>query len=143
MKFLAKLKICNWSLLIASVMMLASSIQLEATRSRSALFVGIHVFIGLIFCVLVLSHVYLHFKVSNWFLKFNKLKKTVTRILWYIFLLTIILGLATLIHWLITDNHSPLGGIHGKFGLLMFAVAIVHIVKRLYFFKNNRANKLP
>ena len=102
MKFLAKLKICNWSLLIASVMMLASSIQLEATRSRSALFVGIHVFIGLIFCVLVLSHVYLHFKVSNWFLKFNKLKKTVTRILWYIFLLTIILGLATLIHWLIT-----------------------------------------
>ena len=102
MKFLAKLKICNRSLLIASVMMLASSIQLEATRSRSALFVGIHVFIGLIFCVLVLSHVYLHFKVSNWFLKFNKLKKTVTRILWYIFLLTIILGLATLIHWLIT-----------------------------------------
>ena len=102
MKFLAQLKICNWSLLIASVMMLASSIQLEATRSRSALFVGIHVFIGLIFCVLVLSHVYLHFKVSNWFLKFNKLKKTVTRILWYIFLLTIILGLATLIHWLIT-----------------------------------------
>ena len=75
MKFLAKLKICNWSLLIASVMMLASSIQLEATRSRSALFVGIHVLIGLIFCVLVLSHVYLHFKVSNWFLKFNKLKK--------------------------------------------------------------------
>lgn len=135
MKTTTKLKICNWSLLITSLLILVSSIQLEITGNRSALFLWGHVIIGVIFVVLVLSHIFLHFKATNWFLKFNKIKKPVTRILWYIFLLTIILGIATLIHWLITYSHTALGGIHGKFGFLMILFAIGHTIKRLYFFK--------
>ena len=138
MKHLEKLKICNWALLIFCLLILTSSIQLEATGSRGLLPVWLHVFIGLLFSLLVILHIYLHFKWCNWFARFNKLKKPVTRILWYLFLATIILCIATFIHWLISNHHSILGGVHGKIGFLMLAVGIGHILKRIKFFKTSK-----
>lgn len=44
-----KLKLCDWVLLVATVMMLASSIQLEATGSRAVTWVWLHIIIGCLF----------------------------------------------------------------------------------------------
>lgn len=44
-----KLKICDWLLLVATVVMLASSIQLEATGSCAVIWVWLHIIIGCLF----------------------------------------------------------------------------------------------
>ncbi len=135
MKKIQKLRICDWTLLVFTVLIFVSSIQLEATGCSGYLSVWLHVIIGLIFTSLVFWHIYLHFGRSNWFAKFNKLKKPVTRLFWYFFLITIALGLATFVHWLSAAHHSPLGGLHGKIGLfLMLTFAIGHIIRRHNFF---------
>ncbi|MDE7440620.1 MAG: hypothetical protein K2M69_00430 [Muribaculaceae bacterium] len=138
MKSAEKLKICNWSLLVSGILILASSIQLEATGSEGIFPIWLHVALGIIFSALVFTHVYLHFKWNNWFKRFQKLKKPVTRLLWYLFLLTLALGIAAFVHWTTTYDHSPLGGVHGKIGFLMMAVAIAHTIKRIKFFKSSK-----
>ncbi|MDE5970336.1 MAG: hypothetical protein K2K27_06485 [Muribaculaceae bacterium] len=128
-----KLKQCNWILAILLPIVLASSIQLEATSSNGVLPVILHIAVAIPFMVLIIWHIYLHFKWNKWLSKFSKLKNA-TRILWWLYLITFLSGIATLIHWLIENQHSPLGGIHGKIGFLMIAFAIGHIIKRLKFF---------
>lgn len=130
-----KLKVCNWGLLVSGLLILASAIQLEATGSRGVAPVWIHVAVAAVFSLLVLWHVFLHFKRSNWFAKFQKLKKPATRILWYLYCLMLVLGIAAFIHWITSCHHSPLGGIHGKIGFIMIAFAIGHTVKRIRFFR--------
>lgn len=136
MKQSDKLKICNWTLLIFSALILISGIQLEATGSRGIMSVWVHALIGLIFSGLVMLHVYLHFKWKNWFSLFNKIKSPVTRILWYAFILTFVLGIAAWKRWIVEGQHSVLGGVHGKIGFLLMAIAICHIIKRIKFFKS-------
>ncbi len=82
MKKITKIKLCNWSLLVASAAILISGIQLEVTHSRGDLSVWIHVIIGLLFMGLVGTHIFLHFGKSNWLTKFSNLKSRATRILW-------------------------------------------------------------
>lgn len=137
MRQATKLKICNWSLLTVTIFLLVSAFQLELTGSSGIFPVWIHVAVGSIFSILVLIHVYLHFKKSNWFAKFQRLKKPVTQILWYLFLLTDLLGLIAFARWLVSNQHSVLGGVHGKIGFLMLAVAIGHIIKRFKFFRGS------
>ncbi len=136
MKQLKKLKICNWTLLIFGILILSSGIQLEATGSSGILPVWIHVIIGLIFSGLVFFHIYLHFKWKNWFSMFNKIKSRVTRILWYAYVITFVLGVIAWIRWMAVGQHSVLGGVHGKIGFIFIALAIGHTVKRVKFFKN-------
>lgn len=125
-----KLLWCDWALVVVGLLMLASGIQLEVLAGAEAWAVWAHVVVGVLFSFLVCWHVWLHFRWSNWFARFQKLKKPVTRILWYLFLLTFLLGLAAFIHWLNGGGHSPLGGIHGKVGFVMIAVAAGHTLKR-------------
>ena len=56
-----KLKICNWSLLVSAILILASSIQLEATGSRGEISVWIHIILALVFTFLAGWHIWLHF----------------------------------------------------------------------------------
>lgn len=97
----------------------------------------LHVVVALPFMCLIIRHIYLHFQWKKWLTKFSKLKGP-TRILWWLYLLTFLSGIATFIHWLIENEHSPLGGIHGKIGFLMIAFAIGHTIKRLKFFTNKK-----
>lgn len=83
---------------------------------------------------LIIRHIYLHFQWKKWLLKFSKLNIH-TRILWWLYVLTFLSGLAAVIHWALDNEHSPLGGIHGKIGLLMIAFAIAHVAKRYKFYK--------
>ena len=135
MNKLQKLKICDWTLAILLPIVLASSIQLEATSSSGIFPVVFHVIVALPFMCLIIWHIFLHFQWKNWLTKFSKLKVH-TRILYWLYILTFISGIATFIHWIIEMQHSALGGVHGKLGFLMIAFAIAHTIKRIKFFKN-------
>ena len=132
-----KLKICDWTLAILLPIVLISSIQLEATSSRGFFPVIFHIIVALPFMSLVVWHISLHFQWKKWLTKFSKLKVP-TRILWWLYILTFISGVATFIHWIIENEHSPLGGVHGKIGFLMIAFAIGHTIKRIKFFKRKK-----
>ena len=125
---------CDWTLAILLPIVLASSIQLEATSSSGIFPVIFHIIVAPLFMCLIVWHIYLHFQWKKWLTKISKLKVP-TRILWWLYILTFISGIATFLHWLIENNHSPLGGIHGKIGFLMIAFAIGHTIKRIIFFK--------
>lgn len=135
MKKITKLKICDWSLLILTIAILTSGIQLEATHSSGLTSVWIHIITGLSFAYLVAYHIYLHFGNSNWFSKIHNQKNQLTRILWWVSLITFITGIIALVHWLTTFNHAPIGGVHGKLGFLMVLLSMGHIIKRIKFFK--------
>ena len=130
-----QLKFCDWTLLFLMIVTLASSIQLEASDSRSTTFVWLHAIIASVFIGFVVYHIKLHFGWNSWFFKFSKLKSSVTRLLWWITLITIISAIVAFIHWITTFTHSPIGGVHGKIGFLMILFAIIHTIKRAAFFK--------
>ncbi len=123
-----RLKVCNRSLGIVLILMLVSGIQLEATSGRHVWSVWVHIALGIILTVLLLYHIYLHYKSGNWFARFAKNKNTVTRVLWWVFLLTAATGFAATAIWIAGQHHSPLGGIHGKIGFLMFIVSAIHVI---------------
>lgn len=135
-----KLKICDWLLLVATVVMLASSIQLEATGSRAVIWVWLHIIIGCLFFAGIIWHLYLHFGWKSWLRKFRKQKSPATRWLAIFALLTIISAFVAFFHWVGSYIHSTIGGLHGKIGFIFIAIAIGHTVKRIKFFKNKRKN---
>ena len=65
-------RICNWSLLVLAILMLASGIQMEA--SFGADFLGLsfpvymvfHVVVALLMTAVVIWHIWLHFNWKEW-----------------------------------------------------------------------------
>lgn len=133
-----KLKICDWLLLVATVVMLASSIQLEATGSRAVVWVCLHIIVGCLFFANIIWHLYLHFGWKLWLQRLRKQKSPVTRLLAVFGLLTLISAIVASAHWIGSWTHSSLGGVHGKIGFVFVAIAIGHTAKRIKFFKNKR-----
>ncbi len=68
-------------------------------------------------------------------------KSRVTRWLAILAFLTFISAFIALVHWVGEYMHSPIGGIHGKIGLVFLVLAIGHTVKRIRFFKSRRLSK--
>ena len=134
MKTITKLKICDWCTLFFTIAILTSGIQLEATHSSGLTSVWIHIITGLLFACLVTYHIYLHFGYSNWFSKIHNQKNQLTRILWWVSLITLLTGIIASVHWLATFRHAPIGGVHGKLGFLMILLSSGHIMKRIKFF---------
>ena len=134
MKKARKLKLCNWLLLVLAPIVLASSIQLEVTGSSDPTFVFLHIIVAILFVSLAVWHIALNLKWGNWFSKISKMKRPVTKVLWWLFLLTAISAIIALTHWLQSFEHSPLGGLHGKIGMAMIAVAIGHTLKRITYY---------
>jgi hypothetical protein len=135
MKKSKKLKLTNWSLLATMALTLVVSIVLEATHCRSAVLVWVHVVVATLAVLLAFYHIELHFGLSGWIKKFSKQKSVVTRILWWLFALLTLSGIAALCHWLATGEHGVVGGVHGKIGFVMVAVALGHAIKRRRYFK--------
>lgn len=67
-----KLKICNRLLGLTLILMLASGIQLEATAGSYTWSVWVHFALVIILTVLSICHIYLHYRFSNWFVRFAK-----------------------------------------------------------------------
>lgn len=135
MKKAQKIKVCDWALLIATPLMLLSSIWLEATGSRGITAVWLHIILGIIFFALVGWHFHLHLGKLGWIARFKSLKSRVTKILTILALLTLLTAIIATAHWFVDFTHSGIGAWHGKIGFLMLAVAIGHTVKRFSFFR--------
>lgn len=134
----SRLKLCNRSLGCVLILMLVSGIQLEATFGQYSWSVWMHIILGILLTILSLRHIYLHYRNSNWFARFAKNRNTVTRMLWWVFLLTAITGLASTAIWLGSFNHSHFGAVHGKIGFLMVLLAVIHVIRHK---KNRHKNK--
>lgn len=126
----SKLKICNRWLEVAIVLILASGIQLEVSSGKYEWSVWAHIALGLILTVLSLYHIYLHYRTSNWFSRFAGNRNVTTRILWWLFLLTVLSGIVASVHWRGTCCHSMPGAVHGKIGFAMALAAIIHFVQK-------------
>ena len=137
MKPALKLKLCNRRLGWLLTLTLASAIQLEITSGKYAWSVWVHIALGIALTILSCYHIYLHYRRGNWFSRFAKNKNTVTRIVWWTFLLTAITGIAATVIWLDGYTHSHLGAVHGKIGFLMVLTAIIHAVRH----RKNMARK--
>ena len=55
-----KFKLCGWLLLVTTVLITASSIQLEATGGASCAWVWVHMVVAILFITLIGWHIYLH-----------------------------------------------------------------------------------
>lgn len=125
----AKLKVCDRLLGVSLVLILASGIQLEAMGGNE-LTGWVHIGMGLILTALSVWHIYLHYRFTNWFSRFARNRNASTRVLWWLFILTILSGVVASVHWIASAYvHSPVGGVHGKIGFLMVLAAIVHVVR--------------
>lgn len=72
MNTVEKLKINDKSLGFTLILMLASGMQLEATAGSYAWSVWVHIVFGTLLTVLSICHIYLHYRFSNWFVRFAK-----------------------------------------------------------------------
>lgn len=131
-----KLRLCDRALLCVMVGMLASSVQLEATGSRSIPWVWLHVVVGCVFFSNIIWHLYLHFGWTGWINRFRKQKSPVTRVLAIVGALTVVSAVAASFHWVDSYIHSPLGAVHGKLGFLFVAIAVGHTLKRIRFYRS-------
>ena len=134
-----KLRLCDSLLLLSTALMLASSIQLEATGSRAVMWVWLHVAVGICFFANIAWHLQLHFGWKNWVQRLAKQKSPVTRWLSVFAMLTLLSAVVAFFHWLGTRLHSPVGGIHGKLGFIFLILAIGHTIKRARFFRRARS----
>lgn len=124
-----RLKACDKTLGIVLIVMLVSGIQLEVTSGRYAWSVWAHIALGIVLTVLSVWHIYLHYRWSDWFARFRKNRNRSTRVLWWVFLLTVVTGIIATVVWLVGHDHSPIGAIHGKIGFLMILAGIIHAVR--------------
>lgn len=134
MKKITKLKICDWSLLVVTVLTLASSIQQEGWWLGKG-FVWAHIILGLAFFMLIGWHLQLHFQWKNWFVKLKQQKSHVTKWLAAFGALTLLTAIAATVQVFISWHHTSIGGWHGKLGFIFIALAIGHAVKRIKFYK--------
>lgn len=147
-----KLRLCNASLMIVAVLMLISSIQMEALAGDSLLGISfetltfIHAGIGLLMFSLVAWHLYLHFGDLSWQgLKIwaKKLQKSprLTKNLAIFGAITLFSGIFVLAYMLIIFEHNAFGGIHGKIGFVFIALCVIHIYKYWAWIKRKIFNK--
>lgn len=135
MKKITRLRICNWSLLVVTIMMLASSIQQEGWWLGMG-FVWVHIVLGILFFMLIGWHLQLHFQWNNWIVRLKQQKSPVTKWLALFGALTLLTAIVATVHVLNTMQHTTTGGVHGKFGFIFIALAIGHVVKRVKFYRN-------
>lgn len=113
---------------------LISGIILEATGCSTTL-VYFHSVIASLMFILIRWHLYLHFLRRNCMKLLAAQRSPAIKWLALFCVLTLISAVTALIHWLGSDVHSPIGGIHGKLGFVFIAFAIGHTIKRAKFFR--------
>lgn len=130
-----KLKLCDWILLVLTVFIFASGVQLEINPDGTRVWVWLHIAIGIFFISEILWHISLHKPSKNRVEIKNRNHRNRHPVMGIFFLLTLLSGVIATCHWIGFYHHSTIGGVHGKFGFLFIIAVIVHIVKhrRFYF----------
>lgn len=135
MSVLNKLRVCNWMLLVVTVAVLATSLQLEITSGANGLWVWLHIILGAVFFVLILWHLYLHYRWRNWLRLLWKHRSSNLKWLTATLVVTLFTALVATVGWLASPHHSHIGAVHGKFGFLAVALAAWHICRRIRFYR--------
>lgn len=130
MEKMKKMRLCGASLMVVTVIMMLSGIQLEILSGKSELWVWLHVAAGLVFFGLIGRHLYLHFRWHDWFGKLWKLKSPDIKWLTAVALLTLLTGAIATAGFAVTPQHSIIGAVHGKAGFLMIALVVWHVARR-------------
>jgi len=88
----------------------------------------------IVVCLILMSLVFIHIKahygnLSRWLTCLKK-GKMQNRVIFVLCTITLLSGIAATVLFF-SHGHTPLGGIHGKVGLVALAFMIFHLVKRL------------
>lgn len=128
MKKIEKLRICNWTLLSLSLLMLVSSVELELNPVGEKAWVWLHLIFGCFFTGFILWHVKLHRKpvVDSGQMKRHYHGKNL-RWLGLLFFLTLITSVIATFCWIGSYIHTTIGGIHGKIGFIFLIFLLFHI----------------
>ncbi len=136
MNKIKRLKFCNLCLILATISVLISSIQMEVCGGKGVFHLSfstlmyLHSLLGLFMFLMVGIHLYLHFGKSKWIAKIRKQKSKPTKWLCVVFGIMLILSVITFIATVPRMTHSPLGAIHGKLGFIFILFCIGHTAKR-------------
>lgn len=125
-----ELRVCDWSLLAMTIAVLISGIQLEVTDGRALPWVWVHIVVCSLFMALIIRHIYLHFKWRNWKTGLFG-QRRLTKWMSIFGLLTSVSAIAATVHWVLSDTHTGIGGIHGKIGFVFLILIVVHTTKRI------------
>lgn len=142
MKKITKLIVCDWLLLVFTIAMLVSGLQLEVNPYRDQIWVWLHIIIGIFFVGFILWHLSLHH---------NPMQRAVRRkkhhhggklpVPAIFFLLTLLSSVIVTFHWIGTYTHSTIGGIHGKIGFLFMVVIAFHVRKNIRFYARRKSGR--
>lgn len=130
MKKSLKLRLCVWTLVALTLVMLASSIQLEIISGAISAWVILHILVGAVFFALIGWHLQLHYQWRNWLRLLWRQKSSNTKWLTAIGLLTLLTAIIATAGWIASPEHSKIGAVHGKFGFLFIALALWHTICR-------------
>lgn len=139
------LLICNKSLLLLMPFVLASGVLLECLHGGSfcrldnTCWVSLHIVLSMLLSLFVLWHVRLNWgNVCNWYMRLARHRSRGFRFTFIIFLLAVLTGLLSIASWL-CYGHTPLGGWHGKIGLVCTFFMFGHTVRhRRWYSKGSR-----
>ncbi len=130
----SKLRLCDWSLLLLTIAIFASGIQLEINPTGATIWVWTHIVIGLLFFCGIFWHIGLHKSGKKRVESKNKNRRNRHAVMGVFFLFTLLSGIIATCHWIGTYLHSTIGGIHGKFGFLFIITVISHIARHRRFY---------
>lgn len=131
---IGKLRLCNRLLFFMTLMIFVSSVQLEIIGSSNPFWIWGHIFVGCLFVGNVVWHLYLHYGWNSWIRRVYRQKKIMNKWLSVLIILTCMSAIIAVFHWMVTYIHSPIGGIHGKVGLIFLLLALGHVIKRIRFY---------
>lgn len=139
MKKITKLRICDWTLLLLTIAILASGLQLEVNPTGEIMWVWVHIVLGTMFITMILWHIGLHHGSHPNKAPRHHDKKH--RWLGILFALTLLSGIIATCHWIGSYVHSTIGGVHGKIGFLFIILVIVHLRKNYRFYTRRKKVK--
>lgn len=127
MKKIEKLRICNWTLLFLSFLMLVSSVELELNPAGNRGWVWLHIGLGCVLTGFIFWHVGLHKNARKKGTLPKHRHEHNLRGLGLLFLFTLISGIIAIFAWIGDYIHTTAGGIHGKIGFIFLIFLLFHI----------------
>lgn len=135
MKQITKLRICDITLLLLTIVIFASGMQLEINPDGQHIRVWIHIIVGSVFIGTIFWHVGLHRKPHRKQTRHEHNRHAHRDpLLGPLFFFTLLSGIIATCHWIGTYIHSTIGGIHGKIGFLFIIAIILHVYRLKKFY---------
>ena len=79
--------------------------------------------------------------IKNWIGEISKLKLKMTKSITWLFFIVFISGIPSIILTTINNGHSVFGKLHGKFGLILIVLMLIHVIKRRKWYKGGKTDR--